>query len=103
MLDFVIIILELSGLGITSYIISKGFVKKSPVCFIGHNCDAVLRSKYSTIFGMRIVVIGFLYYLSMLTLFLLKYYLVEYDELISSLFNILVSLAAIVSVILTYI
>ena len=97
-IEIIIILLELSGLGITSYIIGKGLMHKAPVCLIGHSCDVVLQSKYSKIFGVRIVTYGFLYYLSMLILFLLKYYLTEYTELITSVFSVLVSLAAIASI-----
>ena len=102
-IDIIIILLELSGIGITTYIISKGFVKKSPVCFISYSCDTVLQSKYSSFLGVRIVVIGFIYYLSMLVLFLLKFQFIEYEEILATLFSTLVTLAAIVSVILTYI
>ena len=101
--ELLIILLELVGVGITTYLIVKDLKKKPAVCLIGHDCDVVLKSKYSTIFGVKIYLFGFAYYVSMLALFIVKLYAADIEPLIDSFFTIAVILAAIASVILTYI
>ena len=53
--DIIIIILELTGLGISLYLFAKNYKEKPPVCMIGHDCGAVLNSKYSRFLGLKMV------------------------------------------------
>jgi uncharacterized membrane protein len=99
----IIIILEIAGLGISIYLISKNYKVKAPVCMIGHDCGAVLNSKYSRFLGLKMETYGLLYYVSSLSLFLSKFYFSEYSELITVAFGLLSLSGVIVSIILTFI
>lgn len=101
--DIIIIALELIGLSISIYLIAKNYKELPPVCMIGHDCGAVLNSKYSRFLGLKMETYGFLYYISMLVLFSAKFYLTEYISQITITFGILSTIGMAVSVILTYI
>lgn len=56
------------GLGVLGFLISlfifyKKQTKQKLVCIIGEDCDKVVRSKYSTIFGIDNAILGMLYFL----------------------------------------
>ena len=57
-----IILAALGGLGIVLYIISKKRRQETLVCPIGHNCDTVVKSDFSTFFGIPLEWLGLLYY-----------------------------------------
>lgn len=102
-LDIPIIAFELIGLFVTLYLIYKNAKKKDPVCFIGHRCDVVLQSKYSRFLGIKLEVIGLLFYSLMLSLFLTKIFFPIYSYNILMVFAIMTTAGVVVSTILTFI
>ncbi len=59
-----LIVLALLGIVDSGYLIWKRFKNQSLVCPIGgHDCNAVVESKWSSIFGIKNDVLGFFYYI----------------------------------------
>ncbi len=58
-----ICILGLVGFLIATYIYGKKKSKKKLVCPRYSNCDTVIHSDYSKLFGIRVEVLGMIYYL----------------------------------------
>ena len=71
-----------------------------PPCSIAHGCETVLFSKYATIFGIPIALLGVVFYLTMLIL--LGLFLQTKKKLFLSLALIFSSISIIVSIILVY-
>lgn len=55
-------ILSLAGFIISQYIFFKKKAKKKLVCPRYSNCDSVIHSDYSKIFGIRVEALGMVYY-----------------------------------------
>lgn len=66
----VIISLILSFVGIidSGYLSVKHYSETPLACFIGENCDLVIKSSYSEIFGIPVALLGVFYYLSVFVL-----------------------------------
>lgn len=62
-LIFVFILSPVIGMADTAYLTFKHYFGIPIVCFITKNCDLVLTSKYSEIFGVPVSLSGFFYYL----------------------------------------
>lgn len=61
------IVLSFSGLINAGYLAYKHYFEKKPlVCPIGHDCNAVVESRWGNIFGVRNEILGVLYYASVL-------------------------------------
>lgn len=60
--QLLIILAALGGLGIVGYIITKKRKQEVLVCPIGHNCDTVVKSEFSTFFGIPLEWLGLVYY-----------------------------------------
>lgn len=58
----VILILSCVGFFISFYILTKKKRNKKLVCVIGDDCDKVVRSKYSALFGVQNEILGMCYY-----------------------------------------
>ncbi len=58
----IITIIGISGVSLASYIYHCKHKKKPLICPLRSNCDTVVTSKYSTLFGIPLEVIGILYY-----------------------------------------
>ncbi len=58
-----IILLALIGLSVCAYIHSSKVTAKPLVCPLDSDCNAVIQSKYSSVFGVAIEVWGALYYI----------------------------------------
>lgn len=61
-----LVIVALVGLADSSYIFYTKTKNKKLVCFVGQDCDKVVKSKYSRIFNIPNEVLGILFYLSVL-------------------------------------
>lgn len=62
------IVLSFAGLINAGYLVWKHYFEKKPlVCPIGHDCNAIVESKWGHIFGVRNEVLGVIYYAAMLT------------------------------------
>ena len=59
----IISILGFSGFIISAYIYHKKSGKKKLICPIRSNCDKVVHSKYSTMLGVPLEVLGMVYYI----------------------------------------
>ena len=95
-----LIILAILGIVNTAYLIIKRVKKKSLVCFIGSNCNTVIKSKYSKIFFINNDVLGFIYYLLLITFAL---YFIFISKKILFLMQIISGIAVIASLLLFYI
>jgi len=60
------ITLSFVGLLNAGYLTYKHFQKKPLTCPIGHDCGAVVESKWGNIFGVRNEILGVLFYTSLL-------------------------------------
>lgn len=58
----VVIFIGLAGFLLASYIYRKKKKKKHLVCPLKSNCDTVINSDYSRILGIRLEVLGMIYY-----------------------------------------
>lgn len=95
-----LIILAILGIVNTSYLIIKRVKKKSLVCFIGSDCNTVIKSKYSKIFFINNDTLGFVYYL-LIIIFAL--YFIFISKKILFLIQIISGIAVISSLLLFYI
>lgn len=59
-----LVILALLGLAISLYLLLKKLKNEKVVCFLGHDCDNVVKSKYGKTFGIFNEVPGLLFYLA---------------------------------------
>lgn len=57
-----LIILSLIGIVVSFYLYYSKTYNKKIHCFLGHECDAVVKSKYGKTFGMENTIFGILYY-----------------------------------------
>lgn len=61
------IVLAFAGLVNAGYLTYKHYFEKKPlVCPIGHDCNAVVESRWGNIFGIRNEILGVAYYSAML-------------------------------------
>ena len=73
MISFWVPILALIGLTNATYLFYKKTRNEKLVCFIGHDCDAVTKSKYGYIFGIPNEALGIGFYILVLILFLFSF------------------------------
>jgi len=66
MKEIYLITLSLVGLAASFYIYHSKKHHKHLFCPLGHNCDAVVKSKYGKTFGMENAIPGMLYYVLIL-------------------------------------
>ncbi len=59
---FVVLILSLVGLFLAFYIKNKKNKEQPMVCLVGHDCNEVVNSRYSKIFGIKNENLGIVYY-----------------------------------------
>ncbi len=57
-----LIILSIIGFAVSFYIFYTKILNKKMVCYIGKDCDAVVKSKYGKTFGIENTVPGMAYY-----------------------------------------
>ena len=57
-----LLILSIIGFGVSLYLYYSKTRNKQIYCIIGHDCDAVVKSKYGKTFGMENTLFGVLYY-----------------------------------------
>ena len=105
MLPIAIIPISLIGFVVSYHIYESKKRKKRLVCYVGKSCDAVVKSKYSTILGVPNEILGMLYYLISGIVVLVPYngIFVVYGYSIRLLFVLLSGGAAIFSLGLIYI
>ena len=88
--------LSLLGFLIARYIYNKKKIKKPLMCPMRGNCDRVVSSKFSKVFGIPLEVLGMLHYLLMIFLFVGIHFGVLHTEqtwvIIEAGFGFLVSL-----------
>ena len=95
-----LIVLTVLGIFISGYLI-KNRVKKNPtVCPIGGECDTVLKSKWSEMFGVKNDVVGLVYYIFILVLALYVFFFQQPYPLFAT---IITSFALLFSLILVFI
>jgi len=93
-------ILSLIGFVVSFYLYHTKTHNKPIVCFIGHDCDAVVKSKYGKTFGIENTIPGMLYYVLIfiygiavfLNRNLFKWDIIYYFVVIASLGSVLFSI-----------
>lgn len=60
--ELYLISLSLIGFAVSLYLFYSKTHNKAIYCFIGHDCDEVVKSKYGETFGIENTLIGMLYY-----------------------------------------
>lgn len=61
-LSFLIILVSLAGLLLSFYIFEKKRKKEVMVCLLNADCETVVHSDYSKFLGMRVEILGIIYY-----------------------------------------
>lgn len=69
--NFIVIVLAVVGLVISLYIRHKKSKNEKLVCVIGDDCDKVIRSEYAKTFGVDNIILGILYYIFLIGVFLI--------------------------------
>ena len=57
-----VIVLSVVGAAISAYILSHKLENKTLACFIGEDCDRVVKSRYGKLFGFPNEILGIAYY-----------------------------------------
>lgn len=71
-----ILLLAFLGFIDAGYISWKKKRKEKLVCFLGSDCNTVVKSSYATLFGVDNTLIGMMYYASIFFLFLIQSFVV---------------------------
>ncbi len=90
------------GISETRYLIQKRTDHSNPVCVIGGQCQLVLKSKYSTMFGMHNDVLGLFFYCTVAVLagtLLVGKFPMEVLQAIESVIEIMIGIGAIISLV----
>src|SRR3989344_2583936 len=96
-----IIILSIIGIINASYIAIKKKRHERLTCYIGHDCNKVIKSRYSKMFGIDNEIIGIIYYIFLIIAVII---LSNYDNnLLSHIFFGIISVATLSSLALVYI
>ena len=66
-----LLVLGLLGLGTSLYLLSKKLKNEKIVCFLGQDCDTVVKSKYGSLLGFPNEIMGTLFYLGVMGAILL--------------------------------
>jgi uncharacterized membrane protein len=74
-LAIAMLIVSFLGFIDAAYLTVTHYLNANVPCTITHGCDVVLKSEYSTMAGIPVVILGVLYYL---TIFLGAYFYLEY-------------------------
>ena len=98
-----IFILSVAGISETAYIIRKRMAMEKPMCPIGGDCTVVLSSKYNKIFFIQNDTLGLLTYILILLLSIGIFVNIGLVDLYILLLKIIVVIASIFSLVLTYI
>ena len=72
MTSFFLILLAAVGLIDSGYIFYKKLRNEKLICFIGKDCNKVIKSKYSSVFGIPNELIGIFFYIGILGFVLLS-------------------------------
>ena len=98
------LIFTLASIGIseTVYLIRKRIASEQPVCPIGDDCATVLSSKYSRIFIVPNDILGLISYIIIATIAAFLVIEIPLAPLWALILKILISIASIMSLILTY-
>lgn len=97
------IILSIIGIFDASYLTAKHYLDQSVYCPVGKNCETVLNSAYSTIYGIPIALFGALFYLAVLfialaflytekRIFLKTFFVITIPALLASLYLVYLQL-----------
>lgn len=78
MTSFFLILLAAVGLIDSAYIFYKKLRNEKLVCLIGKDCNKVIKSKYSSVFGIPNEVLGVLFYAGVLGFFFISWLGIEY-------------------------
>lgn len=62
----VFLVLGLLGLLDTVYLTAQHYIGLPVICGVGHGCETVLSSEYSSVFGISIALFGVLFYFSVI-------------------------------------
>lgn len=103
MLSFFIILFAFLGLIDSGYIFYKKIKKERLICFVGNDCNKVIDSKYSSVFGIPNEALGILFYVGVFGFFLFSWIGIDvvFDIQFVLLFRVAVFLALISSIFLT--
>lgn len=64
----IFLVLGLLGLLDAAYLTAQHYIGAPIICGVGHGCDYVLSSEYSTLFGIPIALFGMAFYFSVVVL-----------------------------------
>ncbi len=98
---FYSLILGFLGFIVATYLTILHYQNALPPCSLTSNCELVLTSKYASIFGIPVALLGSLFYLEIIILCLLI--ITNYKRIFLNAFYLFVIVGFIVSLILIYI
>jgi uncharacterized membrane protein len=71
--ELIIALLAVAGFVVSWYIHHKKRRNEKLNCVIGKNCDIVVKSKFSTVFGIHLEVFGMIYYAAVILFVVMRY------------------------------
>lgn len=95
------LILGFLGFMVATYLTILHFNNALPPCSLTSNCELVLTSKYASVFGVPVALLGSLFYLGIIVLCLLI--ITNYKRVFLNTFYLFVASGFVVSLILIYI
>ncbi len=98
-----LIVLTILGIVNASYLVFSSYRKKPLICLINHQCNEVVKSKWSKIFHVPNDLLGLLFYIFLLSGIFITIITQKYIEIISLVILIATSLALLFSIYLTVI
>ncbi len=93
LIKILIIVATLCGFAVAVYIHNKKIKNEVMVCPIDSDCNAVIKSKYSKLFGFPVELLGIIYYASFFIIYLLTLFIFTFNNTIEIILIILSSLA----------
>ncbi len=84
-------VLALIGIGVTAYLLYERYHGNAPMCVLGGGCTAVQRSKYSTVAGVPVALLGLLAYVALLVCALVRWQVAALAALFITLLGVLLS------------
>ncbi len=91
----IIVLLAIFGFGVSLYLAVTHYMGFTVPCDITHGCEVVLNSKYSSLYGVPLSVLGVLYFMAIIVTSLLANHYISWQKYLTYLLS-LGALAALV-------
>lgn len=100
---FLILILDIIGVGVTVYLIRMRQAGEKPVCPIGNDCHKVLASEYNRLFFVHNDLLGLFFYLASIVFSVMLLNHFGPENMLTLLFGCMLASGAALSVLFVYV